>query len=167
MGELGLIPDDIRTELLDGFVYTMKPPRPGHSGRTTRSARLLPSPFTGRGTLRFQEPIHQEDGTQPQPDIAFCTWREDDYREAHPTPLDIFLLIEVSDTTLKKDRTLKLRKYAPAGIPETWFLNLQADTLEHYRDPIPDDPRCGSTQTLRGGDTLAPVAFLAVADLLG
>jgi Uma2 family endonuclease len=93
----------------------------------------------------------------------------DDYTNRHPRPEEMFVLIEVSDTTLDYDRREKLPVYGRAGIPEVWILNLSDQTIEVYREP--HFTGYGPVQTLRAGDTAVPLAFahaaVEVAALLG
>jgi Uma2 family endonuclease len=61
--------------------------------------------------------------------------RVDYYRERHPTPADVLLLIEVADTTVVKDRTIKIPLYARAGIAEAWLVNIPDERVEVYSNP--------------------------------
>ncbi len=74
--------------------------------------------------------------SEPEPDIALLRWRADDYEQSHPHPEDVLLLIEVSDSTLRYDRDVKIPLYAKNGIPEVWLLDIQNRQLEIYREPI-------------------------------
>jgi Uma2 family endonuclease len=76
-----------------------------------------------------------DEGSEPQPDIALVRrpWRG--YPHTHPGPDDIFLLIEVADSSLDLDRTVKLELYARAGIPEVWIVDLTADRVIVCRGP--------------------------------
>ena len=88
----------------------------------------------------------------------------DDYTSRHPCPDDVFLLIEVADTTLAYDREEKLPIYARAGISEVWIVNLEDRTVEVYRQP--QAAGYGSTTVLRPGDKASPSAFAdAVVDV--
>ena len=62
-------------------------------------------------------------------------YRPDLYENRQPTAEETLLIAEVSDTTLLKDRTIKLRNYAAQGIREYWLVNLVKDVLECYRYP--------------------------------
>jgi Uma2 family endonuclease len=73
--------------------------------------------------------------SEPQPDIAVLRFREDYYEQAHPSPTDIYLVIEVADTTVRYDREVKIPLYAEHGIPEAWLLDLEQKRLEIYHDP--------------------------------
>ena len=74
-----------------------------------------------------------------------------------PLPEDIHLLIEVSDSTLIRDRDVKLGLYARDGIREYWIINLEAEQLEVYREP--DGERYASSFTVRDAKPYACLAF--------
>lgn len=92
----------------------------------------------------------------------------DFYRSRHPRPEDVFLLIEVADTTVEKDRDVKLPLYGKAGIAEVWIVDLQELAVEVYREPHLTG--YGSGTVLRPGAQVSPAAFpdasLDVAALL-
>ena len=58
--------------------------------------------------------------------------REDYYASRHPVPADVLLIIEVADTSLLKDRNVKIPLYAEAGLPEAWLVNLPEEIVEIY-----------------------------------
>lgn len=93
---------------------------------------------------------------------------EFDYDYKHPTPAEIYLILEISDSTLSLDRNAKAVAYARAGIRQYLLLNVGEQTIEDYREPGFDGFQ--SKQTLRAGQTLTLVAFpeisLEVADFL-
>jgi Uma2 family endonuclease len=101
--------------------------------------------------------------------VALLRTRPDGYRTAHPLPPEIFLVIEVADTSLESDRTEKLPLYGNAGIPEVWLVNLPGGVIEISRDP--SGGVYASVRTARRGETIAPLAFptapLPVDDILG
>jgi Uma2 family endonuclease len=145
---------------MDGVIIQMNPQRSRHSAVinriTVRFYRIVPE---GEVLLRVQTPIILNDDTEPEPDLAVVKPREDAYEEAHPSPGDVLLLIEVSDTTLEYDQEIKLPRYAASGIPEVWIINLVDNRIEVYRDPLtlPDGTAVYRTQThLRKGKTLTP-----------
>jgi Uma2 family endonuclease len=95
----------------------------------------------------------------PQPDLAWL--KRKDYRHGRPTPEDVLLLIEVSDSSLRYDREVKGPLYAQAGIQEYWIVNVPEETIEVYRQP--HGARYGSVTTLRRGDVARSLAFPDVA----
>ncbi|NCR45583.1 MAG: Uma2 family endonuclease [Microcystis aeruginosa SX13-01] len=74
--------------------------------------------------------------SQPEPDLSLLIPRSDFYVAAHPCPQDIYLIIEVSDSTIDYDRNTKIPLYAEANIQEVWIVNLKEECLEVYRHPL-------------------------------
>ena len=166
MGEAGILHDD-RVELIEGILIDMAPIGSDHAGKVIRFTTLLSSTFTGRALISTQNPIRLDRHSEPQPDFAILRHRSDFYETSHPEPEDILLLIEVSDTTLRYDREIKIPLYAQHGIPEVWLLDLQHKQLEIYRQPSAD----GYRQILRPAKderiapALLPDTTLAISDL--
>jgi Uma2 family endonuclease len=168
MAETGVLPPDARVELVDGRIIDMSPIGPLHGGVVKRLTRVFTSFPQGRWLLAVQDPVRLEDHSEPQPDLMLLKPAADDYTNRHPVPEDVFLLIEVSDSTLETDREDKLPIYGRAGIPEVWIVNLADGTLEVYREP--HYAGYANTQILREGDSIAPAHFpdaiIEVAKLL-
>jgi Uma2 family endonuclease len=135
MGEAGILREDDRVELLEGLLVDMSPIGPRHAIATDNLIGMLVPACAGRARVRCQEPVVLDEGSEPQPDIALVRrpWRG--YPHTHPGPDDIFLLIEVADSSLDLDRTVKLELYARAGIPEVWIVDLTADRVIVCRGP--------------------------------
>jgi Uma2 family endonuclease len=135
LGEAGILGVHDRVELLDGQLVDMSPIGPRHAIVTGNLNELLVTAFAGRGRIRCQDPVVLDDGSEPQPDIALVQlpWRG--YPHTHPGPDDIFLLIEVADSSLDFDRTVKLELYARAGIRELWIVDLTTDLMLVHRGP--------------------------------
>jgi Uma2 family endonuclease len=168
MAETGVLRPDARVELLDGRIIDMSPIGPLHGGVVNRLNRLFHRYSKDRWLLTVQNPVHLEDHSEPQPDLMLLRPAADDYDTRHPAPEDVFLLIEVSDSTLETDRELKLPVYARAGIAEVWIVNLVNGTLEVYREP--HSAGYANSRILHEGDSAAPARFpdavIEVAKLL-
>ena len=134
MGEVGLLEEDDRVELIDGRILRMAPIGSRHSAYVALLHRAF-RPVEDRAIVRVQDPIVLDEETEPQPDIAVVRFKPDLYADAHPRPEDVLLLIEVSDTSLEMDREVKLPLYAASAIPEVWIVNLVEEIVEVYRDP--------------------------------
>ena len=152
-----MLKPDARVELLDGKINDMSPIGPFHGGSVNRLIRLFATLSNGRWLVSAQNPVRLDEYSEPQPNLMLLKPVTDDYMTRHPVPEDVFLLIEVAETTLAYDRQEKLPAYARAGISEVWILNLPARTLEVYREP--HFAGYASSQFLRAGDDAAPLAF--------
>jgi len=163
MVEAGILTEDERVELMDGVILKMNPKRTKHSVVTSQIAKpFYPLALDGKAVVRVQDPITLNDDTEPEPDVVVVKPREDAYLSAHPSPNDVLMVIEVSDTTLEYDTDVKLPRYAASGIPEVWIVNLVDNRIEVYIDPftLPDGTAVYRTRThLRKGETLTPHAF--------
>lgn len=157
MAEVGIIAADERVELLRGEVVDMSPIGIRHGACVDELTRRFILGTNGRAHVRIQGPVRIDDMTEPEPDVALLKLRADGYRTAHPTAEDVLLIIEVADTSLEKDRMVKLPIYAEAGIPEVWIVDLAAGRIEVYRSP-----RAGAfseRSVLKAGASTSPLAF--------
>ena len=168
MVEAGVFSEDERVELIQGDIVAMTAINPKHSSAVKRLIAIFPAALGGRAVVGAQDPFAIGDASEPQPDLTIAKPRVDFYATEHPRPEDLFLVIEVSHSSLRYDREVKVPLYAEAGVAEFWLLNLVDNILEIYRDPGPKGYR--SLQRLSPGDHVSPLAFpdltLAVADLL-
>jgi Uma2 family endonuclease len=138
LGEAGILGEDDRVELLDGQLVDMSPIGPRHAIVVDALAELLIMAVAGRAGVRVQHPIALDALTEPQPDIALVRRPWHRYPDAHPQPEDVFLLIEVDDTSLETDRGAKLELYARAGIREFWIVDLTTNGVFVHRQPRGD-----------------------------
>jgi len=168
LAETGVLRPDRRTELLHGKIIEMSPIGPFHSSVVNRITRLLNLQAGDRWIVSTQNPIHLDDHSEPQPDLVLLKPTPDEYASGHARPGDVFLLVEISDSSLDYDREEKLPGYGRAGIAEVWIVNLNDRTLEVYREP--QFTGYGTKTILHPGDQAAPQAFpdavVAVAELL-
>jgi Uma2 family endonuclease len=168
MAEAGVLPPGARVELLDGKIFDMSPIGPLHGGAVSRLDRFFQRISKDRWLVMVQNPLHLEDSSEPQPDLMLLKPAADDYDSGHAKPEDVFLLVEVSDSTLERDREVKLPLYGRAGVAEFWIVNLVDGTLEIYREP--HFTGYAHIQVLQEGESAAPALFpdavIAVAKLL-
>jgi Uma2 family endonuclease len=168
MAETGVLRPDARVELLDGRIIDMSPIGPFHGGVTKYLNEIFTAASRGRWQTSVQDPLRLDEHSEPQPDLMLLKPAADFYRKRHPLPGEVFLLVEVSDTTLELDREEKLPAYGRAGIAEVWIVNLNHATIEVYREP--HFTGYGSKTELRTGDLAKPLAFpdtmVDVAELL-
>jgi len=168
MAETGVLHPDARVELLDGKIIDMSPIGPFHGGVTNYLNQIFTAAAKGRWLMSVQNPVRLGDHSEPQPDLMLLKPAKDFYRRRHPQPADVFLLIEISDSTLETDQEDKLPAYGRAGLPEVWLVNLNELTVEVYREP--NFTGYASKTILQAGEQAKPLAFpdaaVDVAELL-
>jgi Uma2 family endonuclease len=168
MAAAGVFTEDERVELLEGEITVMSPIGDRHVAAVDFLNDRFGEALRGRALVRVQSPVRLSAHTAPQPDLALLRRSPDYYRTTPATARDVFLVIEVADTSLEYDRA-KLSLYAEAGVPETWIVDLQGERLEVHRDPR--GARYERTLILQRGETVAPEAFpdvaLATVELFG
>jgi len=140
-------------ELIQGEIVQMAPTGPEHSTTNDRAGRrlillLADKPYY----VRIQNPLSLGD-SEPVPDIAVVPGKPEDYREAHPS--SALLVIEIADTSLEYDRTVKAGVYASAGIPEYWIVNLVERVVEVYREPT--QTGCRSVHLTTVEESISPL----------
>ena len=159
MAEAGILSADERTELIEGVVVTMSAIGAPHFVAVLRLEKLLRDAVGARALVSVQGPIRLPPRSEPQPDLALLRPPVDRYEAALPGPADVFLLAEVSDSTLARDRDVKAPLYAAHGIPEYWLVDLDARHVLVHRDPLPAERRWRSVQPV-GADAVLDVATL-------
>ncbi|MBE9235962.1 Uma2 family endonuclease [Anabaena aphanizomenioides LEGE 00250] len=128
-------------ELIDGEVVEMSPELPQHYNTAKRSVSYLENILKGKADVRFNGPITLSN-SEPEPDIAIVKLPESKYDQHHPYADDIFWVIEVANTSLIKDSSIKRKIYAEAEIAEYWIINLQTQELIVFRQPEQGDYLC-------------------------
>jgi Uma2 family endonuclease len=131
----GIFAEDDRVELVDGEVVIMTPISHPHAVVVSKLGFILGDMLGRAAYVWAQQPLWLEERSRPQPDIAVLKWRDDFYVGKRPTSEDALLVIEVSDTSLSADRGPNRTRYARAGIPEYWIVNLRNKVVEVYSNP--------------------------------
>ena len=169
MNDAGLFGPDDRVELIEGELIDMAPIGQDHASTVNELAETLILACAGAAYVSVQNPIAVDNYNEPQPDLAICRARPDRYRKTRPGPADVLVLIEVADSTLRFDRTVKLRVYARAGVAEFWLVDLKRRVLEVYRLPVGDQYTAMTTHGAQ--DTLslslAPTIQVSLAQVFG
>ena len=135
MAEAGIIPPDARVELIEGEIIDMDAIGPDHEGTVCQLNEILFHATAGCAHVRCQLPLRLSDLSAPQPDLLLARRRADFYKRARLGPTDTFLVIEVSNTSLRFDTQLKAPLYARHGIPELWVVDLAGREIRFYRSP--------------------------------
>ncbi|MCL4858824.1 MAG: Uma2 family endonuclease [Caldilineaceae bacterium] len=136
MIESGILGEDDKIELIDGEIRQMAPVDSVHTASVKRLNRLLMEQLGQRFIIGVQDPIRLNDLNEPQPDLSVLHWHDDFYEQQHPMPGDVLILVEVANTSLAYDRAEKLPRYAAAGIPEVWLVDVAHRTVEQYAQPV-------------------------------
>jgi Uma2 family endonuclease len=138
MVRAGVLTTDDQVELLEGWLFPKMAKNPPHRIATRRTQRALETIVPAGWYVDAQEPITLAD-SEPEPDVCIVRGTTEDYPERNPGPPDIALVGEIADSTLERDRSLKRRMYARAGIPVYWIINLVEHQLEEYTTPMSAD----------------------------
>ncbi len=133
--ESGVLDEDAPVELLEGWLVEKMSKNPPHTLATTLVRRFFENASIAGTLINLQEPITLE-SSEPEPDLSLIRGHERDYALRHPSPADVMVVVEVSDTSLKRDSTWKKRVYANAAIEQYWILNLDMRQLEVYTEPM-------------------------------
>ena len=169
MAEVGILKRDERVELIDGDILVMCPIGSPHAVCVDGLTELLVVTFLNRAIIRVQGPLRLNDLSEPEPDLQVLKPGPKRYASGHPGPADVFFLIEVMVSSADSDRRDKLGRFARAGVPEVWLVDLNRDLVEVYRRPTAEG--YSETQEFPRGQGLAPEAFpevvLGVDAILG
>ena len=167
--ERGILTFQDRVELIRGIIVEKPRISPRHAACTMRLNWFLNFQKSDKSLVGIYSPIRLPDSLAI-PEVSVLQMRQDFYAKAHPIAADIFLVVEVAESSLDFDRDVKGPLYAESGIVEYWIVNLNEACLEVHRRPSPAGTY-GELITLRSGDTVEltalPGVSLAVADILG
>ncbi len=156
LADAGLFGEDDHIELLNGELIVMHAIGKRHAQAVTN----LTMDFADHARKRFmvspRNPVWLDEMSEPEPDIVLVPWRRK-AGESHPTPNDVFLIVEIADSSLRYDRGDKMRAYARVGIREFWIFNLEDNVMEIFRQPVGD--HYADTSRVGAGDTISPLAF--------
>lgn len=169
MIQAGIFHEDERLELVAGEIIEMSPINVRHAACVKRLNYFFNQQLGERVIVSVQDPVRLDEYSEPEPDVALLQPRDDFYIGGHPEPEDIFLLVEVAETSLVYDQTVKVPLYAKAGILELWIVDLDSRKVDVYRQPTFEGYQIVQSYSL--SDSLSPQAFLecslGVVDILG
>jgi Uma2 family endonuclease len=165
----GVLTKDDRLELIEGDMLNMAPIGVKHSAITTRLNELFILAVSRSATVVVGGPVNLGEFSEPQPDLMLLKRRADFYSGKIPEAEDVLLLIEVSDSSLAFDQSVKLNLYARYGVAEYWVVDVEGRRLVTYREPTAK----GYVQKLEfaGPESVTPQAFpgikIAVGEIFG
>ena len=163
MDKAGVFCENDRVELVDGEIIEMAPIGSYHNSCVTTLTHIFVRAVPEGVRVRVQGAVQMDESTMFQPDLAILRPREDDYFESNPTPEDVLLIIEVSDSTTAYDRNVKIPKYAQAGVPEVWQVNLPHGFIDRFVDPDPETGTYRSVMRHSRGQRIVPAQRRDVA----
>lgn len=135
MAEAGIFDEDSRVELIDGEIIDMSPIGSAHAGTVNRLIQSFGRAIGQAAVLSVQNPVILGEFSEPEPDIALLRPRDDFYTSAHPGPEDVLLIVEISQSSLRYDREVKIPLYARHDIPEVWLIDVEDKQIGLYREP--------------------------------
>ena len=169
MAEVGILVDNIRSELIDGEIIEMSPMGVAHCAAVNRASQYFILLFKEKVQVSVQLPVRLSEFNEPEPDLAFLKPRQDFYKTRHPGAADVFMILEISDSSHNYDRNVKLPMYASSRIPEVWIEAVAENVVHVFRDPVGRTYR--TALTLHPGETISllalPEVVVSVSDLLG
>jgi Uma2 family endonuclease len=133
----GALDDPARVELIDGRLVDKMGKSAEHGYATKKIIKALESLWPQGWTWRLEQPVRIPEYDEPEPDVTIVRGSDDVYEHRIPDADDVGLLIEVSLTTLDRDRNEKLPAYASGRIPVCWIINLVDRQIEVYTGPAP------------------------------
>jgi Uma2 family endonuclease len=152
----GVFGEEVHVELLAGVISEMSPQGRDHGRAVSMLGEVLMGARRADCRVRIQLPLSLGEDTEPEPDLAIVTRKEEEAGGRHPRTA--LLVVEVSEDSLQKDRLLKGRLYARAGVPEYWVVDLIGCSLEVYTQPGEEGYK--SLRTLQDGQVLTSPAAL-------
>lgn len=138
MAEVGILAADEQVELIAGQIVQKMPKDPAHSALCKRLEKLIERQLGEQVLVRLQDPVQLDAYSEPEPDIAVVHPSLSFYADHHPSPDEVYLIVEIADTTIDRDLGSKASLYTAAGIMDYWVLNVAQQQLHVFRDPQPD-----------------------------
>jgi Uma2 family endonuclease len=154
MVDAGILSEDDRVELIHGEILAMSPIGPPHNAAILRATQSLVRIVGDRAIVGVQGSVRLDEYDEPQPDLYLLRPKNDFYASGHAGPADIFLIIEVADSSLEYDQDVKMHLYAETGVPEYWIADIQNECVIAYSDIEGNSYR--HVRRFQRGDTLAP-----------
>jgi Uma2 family endonuclease len=139
----------------------MTPIGPGHHACVMRLTHLLTAAVGTRAWVSVQGPLAPSGTEVRYPDLALLRRASDAYEALGPRAADALLVVEVADTSLAQDREIKVPRYAAAGVPEVWIVDLAGGVHEVHREPA--GATYASVERREPGEVASPAAFADVA----
>ncbi len=168
IGEASIFDANQRTELITGKIVLMTVKGIPHVFTLRLLASFLDKALDESAFVSTQEPVTLDDRSEPEPDLAVIKGTIFDYPDRHPRPEDVYLVVEIADSTLKKDCEVKDKLYARSNIADYWVVDVRNRQVHIFRNPTPTGYT--SHLILSEPETVSPLAFpsiiLPIAEIL-
>ena len=158
LGRCGILDEDAPVELLEGWLVQKMTKYPPHRAVARRARRALERLVSAEWSVETQDPITTTD-SEPEPDIMIVRAEAAARTDRHPVPAEVALVVEVADTSLRRDRGTKKRLYARAGIVVYWIVNLVEGQIEAHTEPtgLAKKPDYRQRDVYKAGDEIPVV----------
>jgi Uma2 family endonuclease len=157
MAATGIFHPEERVELIAGHIIRMIAKGTNHTASVRRTAKILRHLLEGQADVYTQDPIQLDDFSEPEPDIAVVRIDRFDYVDHHPTVSNVYLIIEVADSSFKYDCETKGKAYAQSGVADYWVVDVNNRKLHVFRDPNQEGYQ--SHVILSEEDSVSPLQF--------
>ena len=168
MAEAGIFHPEERVELIAGQIIRMSAKGTAHTAAVGRIDKLLQNRLGEQAWIRIEQPVVLDDFSEPEPDVAVVRLDPFDYADHHATRSEVYLIIEVADSSFKYDRETKAKVYAKSGIADYWVLDVIDRKLHMFREPIQEGYQ--SEVIFSEGASVSPSQFptleIALQDIL-
>jgi Uma2 family endonuclease len=154
MVDAGILCEDDRVELIRGEILLMSPIGPRHNAAILRGNQMLSRLVGDRAIVGVQGSVRLDEYDEPQPDLYLLRPKDDFYASGHAGPRDILLIIEVADSSLEYDQTIKLELYAETQVPEYWIADIRSERLIAYSEI--HQSKYGVVREYSRGSNIAP-----------
>lgn len=150
----GILTEYDRVELIRGVIVDLSPQGDPHVVICRRLNRLLILALPEeRAAISVASSLELPPDSMPEPDFAV----HEPHIPGRGNGSNTVLAIEVSDSSLRYDRKVKMPLYAERGLRESWIVNATEQVVEVYR--LPKDGRYTEVRAYRKGEALTPLAF--------
>jgi Uma2 family endonuclease len=159
--EKGILHPEEKIELIEGQLIKMSPKGTLHTAATRRIAKTLTNLLVNKAAIYTQDPVELDDNSEPEPDVSIVKIDPNDYVTHHPQTEEIYLIIEVADSSLEYDCEIKAKLYAKSGIEDYWVIDVRERKLYLFRKP--EKTGYQNKQILRETDLITPLSFPTIS----
>jgi len=154
MVDAGLLPADRRIYLWDGVLYEKMAKTRAHSIPHAKLYALLAKRLPDGWHVCAEDSLNLDMTKTPLPDLMVLRGSPDDYPKLFPRGTDTALVVEVMNTSKKKDREFHQQACAAAGVPAYWVVDVEARVVWVFSNPSPPGPEYSVQKKVPASGTL-------------